>query len=329
MERTLAQAAPHPVNSTTGRSTTAPLPLPARALFALARCLGARVFARTAARAFLTPARGRGWRRAHDAALAGAEPLQEQQDGLALRAWRFGCTGPTVLLVHGWGGHAGQLAPLAHAFAAAGCRAIAIDAPAHGASGGRIATALHFAAALRRFAERHDARAAVGHSLGGTAVALAVAAGAPLDCAVSIGAAASPWPFFRRFAGALQLDDDAARAVQREVERIVGRSMAEVDLARIRPAAPPPLLVVHDRSDHEVPFEDAAALADRWDGAKLLATDRLGHRRVLRDGAIAAAVVSFVTSHLPRCACGKLAGGALGSRTACSGCAFAESLWYA
>lgn len=44
---------------------------------------------------------------------------------------------PVVLLVHGWGGHAGQMLPLAQAIAAEGLRPVLLEMPAHGRSADR------------------------------------------------------------------------------------------------------------------------------------------------------------------------------------------------
>src|SRR5262245_22720923 len=49
-----------------------------------------------------------------------------------LAGWKWG-TGPTVLLVHGWGGRSSQLGAFVTALVRAGYSALAFDAPAHGA----------------------------------------------------------------------------------------------------------------------------------------------------------------------------------------------------
>ena len=56
--------------------------------------------------------------------------------------------GPTVLLLHGWGGHARQMLPLADALAARGLRPVLVDLPAHGGSRGRVSNLPQFAAAF-------------------------------------------------------------------------------------------------------------------------------------------------------------------------------------
>jgi hypothetical protein len=52
--------------------------------------------------------------------------------------------------------------------------------------------------------------------------------------------------------------------------------------------------VFHDRDDAEVPWSDGAAIAGAWPGARLVTTDGLGHRRILRDERVVSQAVAFV-----------------------------------
>ena len=79
--------------------------------------------------------------------------------GRPVASWEWGGQGPWVVLVHGWGGHAGQLHAFVPALLAAGFRVAAFDAPAHGASGGsrhgrHRVSFLEFADALRAMEAR-------------------------------------------------------------------------------------------------------------------------------------------------------------------------------
>ena len=68
---------------------------------------------------------------------------------------------------------------------------------------------------------------------------------------------------------------------------------------------PPPLLVVHDRDDREVPWQDGAAIAAAWPGARRVDTVGLGHQRILRDPAVVQAVAEFVAEAAPTCGHGR------------------------
>ena len=69
--------------------------------------------------------------------------------------------------------------------------------------------------------------------------------------------------------------------------------VADVAFAR-RIAAP--LLVVHDMNDAEVPIANGRVYAQA-PNARMLATDGLGHRRILRDLHVVDASVRFIAEH--------------------------------
>lgn len=222
-------------------------------------------------------------------------------DGQALHAIVWG-EGSPVYLVHGWGGRIEQLGGLVGPLVAAGHRVVAFDAPAHGRSGpGRLGprgssipeltTALH--AAVAAHGEPH---AVVAHSLGGTAAAFAVSQGMRASRLVLVAPPSDPQPMLAAFAEQLGLDRRARADFDREVERRAGYPLAAFDLPAMAGDVPlPPTLVVHDRRDREVGFEHGRAIAEAWPGARLLATEGLGHRRLLRDPTVVGAVVTFLT----------------------------------
>jgi pimeloyl-ACP methyl ester carboxylesterase len=300
-------------------------PWPLRAGLSALGALSPALAGRAGARLFLTPPRHVVPRRER-AALAAAEPFALRHRGHALRGWTLGA-GPAVLLVHGWGGRSGQLAPIAHTLAAAGCTAVAFDAPAHGRSGGRTTSMVGFAEAAADVAGRFGARAAVGHSVGGAAVAFAAAHGLDLAAAALLAPPRTPVAFVDQLAGALRLSAPVRAALDDRIVRRVGVPLDAVDVARLAPRDPPPVLVVHDAGDLEVPLAAGAAVAEAW-RARLIVTSGLGHQRILRDQAVVNDLVAFVTSPLARCGCGRLAWpwGEDGIPR-CEGCALANDLW--
>jgi len=313
-----------PRNSTNGRSA---VPGPLRAGMAALSAVAPALAARAGERLFMSPPRTRAPAREREE-LAGWQPFSVEHAGARLAAWQRG-SGPSVLLVHGWGGRGGQLSAFAPALEEAGCRVVAFDAPAHGASPGRLASALVFADAVDAMARATGARAVIGHSLGGAAVAVALTRGVPFDAAVLVGAPRAPGGFFQSFGDAFALSEPMRAAVRARIEARVGMRLDELDLPAMAPrAAAAPLLVVHDHSDAEVPFASGSAIAEAWPGARLLATDGLGHRRILRDPEVIDAAVSFLVERLPRCACGRLACDETpGGEPSCAGCAVADDLW--
>ena len=77
-------------------------------------------------------------------------------------------------------------------------------------------------------------------------------------------------------------------------ERWLGASWDEFDIPALAAAQSGPLLVIHDRGDAEVPWSDGAAIAAAWPGARLVTTEGLGHRRILKDEGVVDLAVRFV-----------------------------------
>ncbi len=207
--------------------------------------------------------------------------------------------GPTVLLLHGWGGHAAQMLPLAQALAAQGLRPVLVDLPAHGRSRGTTSNLPQFARAIEYLTARlqqqgHEVRAAVAHSLGANALAYAAARGLPVQRLVMLAPPASPHAYTRLFAAVFGLSEDTRSRLQHRVEAREGILMRQFEPASVGPRVAQPTLIVHDREDRINRFADAEAYRDAMPDAQLLETAGLGHTRLLRD----AQVLQAVADHL-------------------------------
>ncbi|MFT3916300.1 MAG: alpha/beta fold hydrolase [Anaeromyxobacteraceae bacterium] len=314
-------------NSTNGRSEVrAEVKPPAllrtgvRALYAVAPPLGDRL----AARLFFTPPPTGPGR--PGPALPGGRPFALRAAGVTVHGEAAG-EGPAVLLVHGWGGRGTQLAPLGRALLEAGLAVAIFDGPAHGRSGGGTTNLLRMADALAAVARHVGARAAIGHSFGGAALGIALSRRlVALDAAVTVGAPSSPFGFFGAFARAFGLPPEAGDRIRRGLEARVGVSMASLDAGALLPTVRVPGLVVHDADDREVPYREAEAIAAAWPGARLRRTEGLGHRRILRDPALATELAAFVSGHLARCGCGRPATGNRRGEPTCASCRLALHL---
>jgi pimeloyl-ACP methyl ester carboxylesterase len=261
--------------------------------------------ARWAERLWFTVPRGGGRR---DRLLPPGRPFRVQVHGrtVAGEIWGEGAgERPVVYLVHGWGGWRNQLDAFAAPLAEAGHRVVAFDALSHGdsdpgPSGPGRSNILELADALTAVVAAHGpAAAVVAHSLGATATAYAMRDGLPVGRAVFVAPMADPLPYTRTFAGRLGFGERTRTRLVRRIERRVGTPLSAFDVpAMAESMATPPLLLVHDRHDAETGWSDSQAIARAWPGARLVTTTGLGHRRILRDPAVAAEVSGFLGSPL-------------------------------
>lgn len=204
--------------------------------------------------------------------------------------------GPTVALIHGWEGRATQFAEFAAPLLSAGYRLIAIDGPAHGHSSGVTADPYRFADAILRVAAAEGPfHSIVGHSMGGSAVTIALSSGLAATRAVTIASPASLHEVITRFATAVRLGPKATESLARRIhEDITGMGHKDVDTIDLVRSLDVPAMVIHDRDDREVPFQDAIRLSRVWNSSRLQPFDGFGHRRILRSPDAIAAVVAFL-----------------------------------
>ena len=213
-----------------------------------------------------------------------------------IQTWSWG-EGPTVLLVHGWNGRATQLGAFVPPLLAQGYRVVAFDALGHGDSIGKRSSLPEFANCIRQVVdELGGVYAVIAHSLGGAATTYAMQYGLRVERAVFISPPADPREFLKIFGTALGISEDVRSRVRQRVERRLGLSMNEMRANTIAPRMSTPLLIIHDRDDKEVPFDVGRRIAESWPNAELVATEGLGHQRILRDESVRDLAVSFVTA---------------------------------
>lgn len=219
-----------------------------------------------------------------------------RSEGQDITAWEWG-SGPTVMLVHGWGSRAGRFRVMATALLESGFRVVAHDAPAHGRSTGRFASLPEFARALRAVADRAGARdihGIVGHSLGGAAACLAMRDGLAARRLVLVAPPSDVVEFSRVFGDHLRIPSRARLAMRRNLEARLRMRWDELNVAEMARALAVSALVIHDREDSEVSFAHGEEIAHAFPRGRLIATTGLGHRAILRDPEVVRQTVAFL-----------------------------------
>jgi pimeloyl-ACP methyl ester carboxylesterase len=203
--------------------------------------------------------------------------------------------GPTLLLVHGWGGHAGQMTTLVDPAVAAGFRVVAVDLPGHGDSAGRVSSLVHGASALARVAALFGpVRCLIAHSFGAAVSTYALSRGLAVERAVFFAPPARFETFWQRFRMGVGVSDLVMERMLHRAEEWLDVRFAGISPVDLAPRMETPLLVLHDPEDREMPFGEGADLAASWPGAVLRRAEGLGHLRILRDPGCVAEAVSFL-----------------------------------
>lgn len=176
---------------------------------------------------------------------------------------------PAVVLLHGWGGNAEAMLPLARPLHDAGFSVLLIDARCHGrsdedsfASMPRFAEDLGHAIDWLQRRDDVDSRAvaAIGHSVGAAAVLLAAAHRSDLAAVVSIAAFAHPAAMMRRWLAAKGIPRSVGALILRYVEWVIGHRFDAIAPVNTIRRVSCPTLLIHGDSDETVPLDEARAI---------------------------------------------------------------------
>ncbi|MEW8506856.1 MAG: alpha/beta hydrolase [Candidatus Thiodiazotropha sp.] len=227
--------------------------------------------------------------------------LRIDGEEIAIRSWG---EGPTVLLSHGWGGRGTQFYALIEALREAGYRAVAFDAPAHGDSTGKRTNMLSVTRTIAGIMEREEPiKAVVGHSFGcGTALLAMDRYQLPSDKVVLFSCFTDTLWISEQFAAAFSISAPVIEGMRREARRRYAdhfdRPWDWLELSPVKTIkkVTGELLLIHDRHDTEVPYQHALKLKEIAPEIELLTTERLGHKKILKNRRCIDACISHIGS---------------------------------
>lgn len=194
-------------------------------------------------------------------------------NGCRLHAWQIepatasDARAPAVVVMHGWGGNAAMMLPLARPLYEAGFATLFLDARCHGASeGDSFASLPRFAEDMEHAVDWLAARpnidaariALIGHSVGAGAALFAASRRRDIAAVVSVAAFAHPAEMMRRWLATKRIPEwPVGRYILRYVEETIGHRFDDIapvnTIARVRC----PVLLVHGSDDNVVPLADA------------------------------------------------------------------------
>jgi Dipeptidyl aminopeptidases/acylaminoacyl-peptidases len=192
-----------------------------------------------------------------------------------------------VALLHGWGGNAEMMLPLAPRLHRAGYAVLLFDARCHGRSDPDSF------ASLPRFAEDLEHAldwlaqqpavdptrlAALGHSVGAGAALLAASRSHRLAAVISVSAFSHPETMMRRFLASRRIPHHPlGRYILRHVEDTIGYRFDDIAPVHTIRQVQCPVLLVHGEEDETVPMEEAYAIRDAGKNVTLHLLPGSGH----------------------------------------------------
>ncbi len=237
--------------------------------------------------------------------------LPEQQvwlqsvNGTRLHGWFIPVEGtaPAVVVLHGWGGNAALMLPLAPHLHRAGYHALFLDARNHGFSEhDRFMSMPRFAEDLDVAAEWLDARpdvtsvGVIGHSVGAGAAILSASRSDRLAAVVSVSSFSHPGEMMREQMS--RIPAPLLDLLLSYIQRLIGYRFDDFAPRHRILSVKAPLMLVHGDSDEVVPIQSLEDLSAARPDAEVVIVEGGGHSDLGPFDPYVPQITDFLNRHL-------------------------------
>lgn len=200
-------------------------------------------------------------------------------DGIDCQKYIWQGNSEIILLIHGWESNSSRWQLLLPYLIATGKSVVALDAPAHGLSGGRSFSVPKYANFINAACQNIQPNYLIGHSIGGAAcvfyqhkfqnphIKKMVLLAAPSDLQVLID----------NFCKLLSLNQKLKKYLTTEFEQQLNHAVHDFSSAKFVTSIKIPALIVHDRFDQVVAFDESQKIINSWSARQFIETKNLGH----------------------------------------------------
>ena len=176
----------------------------------------------------------------------------------------------------------------------AGYNVTAVDAPAHGQSGGRTYTVISHAQAIEAAIRYFKPEIVIGHSAGGMAAVYSLAhfSQHAVKQLVLIATPSTMFLLIENYQRALKLSNRAVEALIDAFEAAFEVKIADFATSLFIQKVDIEGLVIHDKQDSIADYYGGLAIHQNWPQSKMLSTEGLGHS--LRVESVNEAILGFL-----------------------------------
>lgn len=212
--------------------------------------------------------------------LSSANSKKLQFNNFYIKTYQWQGSKATVLLAHGWDSNSFRWKDLIELLKQEQYNVIALDAPAHGGSGNNIFNAPLYAETINVAVKEFKPQIIIGHSIGGTASAIAlknhdlpsvkklILLGAPSNLAISVANYVNMMGFNKTVEKAID------QYYLKHFNHLPKHYCVENFFSNIKAQG----LIIHDRKDRIISYKEALDIHRVYKNSKLIKTIGLGHR---------------------------------------------------
>ncbi|WP_298897536.1 alpha/beta hydrolase [uncultured Psychroserpens sp.] len=200
-------------------------------------------------------------------------------ENLSIRTYRWLGNKETILLAHGWESNSFRWKALIEKLKDLDYNIVALDAPAHGYSTGKLFNAILYSECINIVAKKFSANIIIGHSVGGMATAF-FQQKYQLDSVeklVLLGAPSNFVGVFSRYVNMMNYNNRVSKSMNDIILERFNEKPEYFNAARLSENITADGLIIHDELDKIIPYNDAEDFKNFYKKSRLIATKGYGH----------------------------------------------------
>ncbi|WP_431137575.1 alpha/beta hydrolase [Psychroserpens mesophilus] len=200
-------------------------------------------------------------------------------DDISIMTYRWLGKKDTVLLVHGWESNSVRWKDLILKLKALDYNIIALDAPAHGLSSGKVFNAVIYSECINVVVKKFQAKIIIGHSVGGMATTFfQYKYQLPtVEKLVLLGAPSNFVSIFQRYVNMMGYNTRISKTINDIIYERFNNKPEHFNAAKFSETIVAQGLLIHDKHDKVIPHSDAEDFRTFYKNSKLITTEGFGH----------------------------------------------------
>lgn len=205
------------------------------------------------------------------------EPLTYKD--LTIQTYHWQGHKDTVLLAHGWESNSYRWKDLISILKQANYNVVALDAPAHGSSSGKLFNAIIYSECIHAVAKKFKASVIIGHSVGAMATVFSQynMPKKHLNKIVLLGAPSNFTGIFSRYSKLMGYNTAVKTAINQYIQKRFNHLPNYFSASNFSRNFTVKGLIIHDEKDKIIPFQDGLDYKKCYTNSKFISTSGLGH----------------------------------------------------